>query len=195
MRRLLGAVLATILFFVASSSSRAGDSDAKSILDKAITAVGGAEKLTKIDAFSVKTKGTVIFNGNENDTTNDVTYKGLDHYRREFGNDQFHGVIVLDGDKGWRKFGDNSSTIEGDGVANEKRNIYLSVIPITLVPVKGSGFKIEAAGEEKIGDRPAFILKVDGARRQGLHPSRSTSKAVCRSSWSPRSLGFQGRNV
>ena len=92
MRALLGVVLATTLLFVLTSSSQAGDSDAKSILDKAITALGGAEKLAKVEAFSMKAKGTVVFNGNENDTTTEVIYKGLDHYRREFGNDQFHGV-------------------------------------------------------------------------------------------------------
>ncbi len=162
MRRLLGAVLATILLLVVGSSSHAGDSDAKSILDKAITALGGAEKLTKIEAFSMKAKGTVVIDGKESDTTSEVIYKGLDHFRRDFGNDQFHGVIVVDGDKGWRKLGDNSSTINRAGVANEKRNVYLLVIPITLVPVEGSGFKFETAGEEKIGDRPAFILKVTG---------------------------------
>jgi hypothetical protein len=193
MRTLLGAVLASTLSLVVTSSSEAGDSDAKSIVDKAITAVGGAEKLAKIDAFSMKTKGTVIFNGNEN-TTNDVTYKGLDHYRREFGNDQFHGVIVLDGDKGWRKVGDNSSTIEGDGVANEKRNIYLGVIPITLVALKGNGFKFEAAGEEKVGDKPAVILKVTGPdgkdftlsfdKESGL-PVKQVAKVV----------GFQGQEA
>jgi outer membrane lipoprotein-sorting protein len=162
MRKLLGVVLATTLVFVVTSSSRADDSDAKSILEKAITALGGAEKLAKIEAFSMKAKGTVVFGGNESDATTEVTYKGLDHYRREIDTDQFHGVVVLDGDKGWRKFGDNASTIEGDGVANEKRNTYLAVIPITLVSLKKEGFKFEAAGEEKVGDKPAVILKVTG---------------------------------
>jgi len=162
MKALLGVALATTLLFVVTGSSQAGDSDAKSIVDKAIAALGGADKLAKIEAFSMKAKGTVVFNGNENDTTTEVTYKGLDHYRREFGNDQFHGIIVLAGEKGWRKFGDNSNAIEGDGVANEKRNIYLAVIPITVVPLKNNGFKFEAAGEEKVGEKPAVILKVTG---------------------------------
>jgi hypothetical protein len=162
MRALLGVILATTLLFVVTGSSQAGDSDAKSIVDKAITALGGAEKLAKIDAFSMKAKGTVVFGGNENDITTELTYKGLDHFRREFGNDQFHGITVLAGDKGWRKIGDNASSIEGDGVANEKRNIYLAVIPITVVPLKNNGFKFEAAGEEKVGEKPAVILKVTG---------------------------------
>ena len=160
MKRLLGVALAAAVAFVATSSLRAEGPDANAILDKAITAMGGAEKLAKIDAFSIKAKGTTVFGGNESDTTSDVTFKGLDHYRREFGSDQFHGIFVLAGDKGWRKFGDNSSEIEGDGIANEKRRAYLEVIPITLVALKKEGFKIEAKGEEKVGDKPAVILKV-----------------------------------
>jgi hypothetical protein len=160
MRRLFGAAFATAFVFVPFVAARAADDDPKSVLDKAISAVGGEDKLAKIDAFSVKTKGTVVFNGNESDTNTESTYKGLDHARREFGNDQFHGVIVFDGTKGWRKFGDNSSEIEGDGVANEKRSIYLAVTPVTLVALKGNGFKLEAGGEEKVGDKPAAILKV-----------------------------------
>ena len=192
MKTLLGVVLATTLVFVVTSSSQADDSDAKSILEKAITALGGAEKLAKIDAFSMKAKGTVVFGGNEADATTVVTYKGLDHYRREFGNDQFHGVFVHAGDKGWRKIGDNSSDIEGDAVANEKRNIYLDVIPITLVSLKKEGFKCETAGEEKVGDKPAVILKVtapDGKdftlsfdKESGL-PVKQVAKVI----------GFQGQ--
>jgi len=39
---------------------------------------------------------------------------------------------------------------------------YLQLIAVTLVPLKGKGFKVEAAGEEKINDKPAVILKVTG---------------------------------
>src|SRR6516165_10315785 len=130
MRRLFGLVFASVVLFIPFGSARADDQDAKSILDKAIKALGGEEKLSKMEAFSMKTKGTVNFNGNENEFTSETTFKGLDHYKREFGNDQFHGVLVLAGDKGWRKFGDNASELEGDGLAGEKRNVYLQVIPI-----------------------------------------------------------------
>src|SRR5438067_2328994 len=118
MRRFLGAAVATALLFVSGGSARADDKDAKSILDKAIKALGGEEKLGKVEAFSWKSKGTVTFNGNENESSNEVTVKGLGHYRREFGNDQFHGVVVLNGDKGWRKFGEETRDLEGDGLAN-----------------------------------------------------------------------------
>ena len=88
MRRFLGAALAAAFLIV---PARADDNDAKSILDKAINALGGEEKLGKANAFSWKAKGTINFNGNENDFNSHVTIKGLDQYRREFGNDQFNG--------------------------------------------------------------------------------------------------------
>lgn len=39
---------------------------------------------------------------------------------------------------------------------------YLYAIPVTLVALKGKGFKCETAGEEKVGDKPAAVLKVTG---------------------------------
>ena len=162
MKQFLGTVLATALAFVLCSHVRADDKDASAILDKAIKAMGGEEKLAKASMYSWKSKGTVTIEGNEREFNSQVTVKGLDHYRREFGNDEFHGIIVLADTKAWRKFGDNSTELEGDAIANEKRNVYLHVIPTTLVVLKGKGFKYEAAGEEKVGDKPASIVKITG---------------------------------
>jgi hypothetical protein len=156
------AVFTAAILFVPCFPARAADGDAKSILDKGIKALGGEEKLAKAEAFTWKSKGTVNFNGNESDFTGQATVKGLDHFRREFGTDQFNGVSVLAGDKGWRKFGDNSTDIECDAVAHEKRRIYLDVIPITLVRLKDKGFKYEAGPDEKVGDKPAATLKATG---------------------------------
>jgi hypothetical protein len=162
MGRYFGTIITVAFLLVPCASSRAAEGDAKAILDKAIKALGGEEKLGKVEAFTWKSKGTANFGGNESEFSNQLTVKGLDHYRREFGNDQFSGIVVLAGDKGWRKFGDNMTELEGDGITNEKRNLYLQVIPTTLVALKGNGFKYEAAGEEKVGDKPAVILKVTG---------------------------------
>jgi hypothetical protein len=160
MRRFLGAVVAMSLVLVLFSPARADDQDAQAILDKAVKALGGEEKLAKVTAFSVKSKGTINFGGNENDFDGQLTVEGLDHLKRELSNDQFHVVTVLGGSKGWRKFGDNSSELDDDGVSNEKRYLYLQVVPVTLVPLKGKGFKVEKADDEKVGDKPAAVLKI-----------------------------------
>jgi outer membrane lipoprotein-sorting protein len=166
MKRFLGAVLAVSLVGVLTGLSRADDKDATPILDKAIKALGGEEKLSKIKAYSVKTKGTITFGGNDNEFTAKAIHEGLDKFRSEFegnfGGNDVKGVTVLAGDKGWRKFGDMDMEIEGDQLTNEKRTVYLSVIPTLIVQVKGKGFKTEATGEEKVGDKPAAVVKVTG---------------------------------
>ena len=68
--------------------------------------MGGAEKLGKVNAFTWKGKGTITFYDDANDFTSTVTIRGLDQFKREFRNDRYTGVVVLNGAKGWRKFGD-----------------------------------------------------------------------------------------
>ena len=192
MARYFATVFTTAVLFVSCLPARAAEGDAKAILDKGIQALGGEEKLAKAETLTWKTKGTIKFNDNENEFTGHVTIKGLDHFRRESGNDQFNVVVVLAGDKGWRKFGENANELEGDGLANEKRRVYLEVIPITLVSLKGKGFKYEAGSEEKVGDKPAVSLKATGPddktftiffdKESGL-PVKMTAKVI----------GFQGQ--
>jgi hypothetical protein len=164
MKRLLGAGLAILFLTGPISPVRADDKDPNAILDKAIKAVGGEEKLKKAEALTWKSKGTITFNGSDNEIKIQGTAQGLDRYRSEFegefGGNPVKGVVVLNTDKGWRKFGDNSNDMDGDAIANEKRSVYLQVIPITLVALKGKGFKLEAAPEEKVGDKPAVGIKV-----------------------------------
>src|SRR5207253_5998748 len=42
------------------------------------------------------------------------------------------------------------------------RSVYLTVIPITIVPLKGKEFKVAPLGEEKVGGKPAVGVKVTG---------------------------------
>jgi hypothetical protein len=166
MKRLIGSVM--VLLFVAApavvAQARADDKDPMAILDKAIKAVGGEEKLKKAEAISWKSKGTINFGGNENDAETHVIAKGLNHYRRETeingGDRKF--VVVLAGDKGWRKFGEEPMEMDGDALANQKRSAYLEILPVTLVGLKGKDFKLEAAGEEKVDGKPAAGIKVTG---------------------------------
>jgi hypothetical protein len=194
MRQYFGAILTMALSFVAFGPARADDLDAKSILDKAIRALGGEEKLAKVAAYSFKSEGTINFNGNENDFNSQVTVKGLDHVRREVGNDNFNFVVVLAGDKGWRKGGDNSTELEGDALANEKRGVYLQVIPVTIVALKEKGFKYETGGEEKVGDKPAVILKITGpdCKDFTLYLDKESGLPVKQVA---RVLGFQGQET
>ena len=113
MKQLLSASLVALLMSGVATLSRADEKDAKAIVDKGIKAMGGEEKLAKAGTYTVKAKGTITFNGEDNAIKTHATVQGLDHYRSEFegefNGNAMKGVTVLKGNKGWRKFGENNS--------------------------------------------------------------------------------------
>jgi hypothetical protein len=166
MKRFLGAAMAILFAATAAGPVRADEKDPTAILDKAIKAVGGEEKLKKLDAMSWKANGAITFNGNSNNFTSEVTVQGLDHYRLdlegELNGNPIKVKVVVDGKKGWRKFGDEAMEMDEDSLANEKRRVYLQVIPTRLSVLKDKAYKLEAADEQKVGDKPAAGIKVTG---------------------------------
>ena len=69
----------------------------------------------------------------------------------------------MNGDKAWRKHaGNNTVELDADAVTNEKRSVYLQVIPGTILPLKTKAFKVETAGDETVAGNPAVVLKVTG---------------------------------
>jgi hypothetical protein len=162
MARCIAAAVVTVLLL--GGGGRAADEKSNAILDKAIKALGGEEKLSKIKAVTWKTKGTISLMGGDNPITTTATMQGLDHLRQEFegdfGGNKIQGVTVVAGDKGWRKFGDNTMDLDKEALANQKRAGYLTLTPILILPLKGKDFKAEVIADEKIGDKPAAGLKV-----------------------------------
>ena len=168
MRSFLYAILVALTTSGIGSSTWADENEAKAIVDQAIHATGGEAKLSKAKAITWKTKGTLRFGDNENKYTAHATLAGLDKFRQEFegefGGNQVKGVVVLNGNRAWRKFGDMSMTLDADAVANEKRSAYLQAIgAVTLLPLKSADFQIAAASEEKVGDADAVGIKVMAA--------------------------------
>jgi hypothetical protein len=164
-RQWFGRLVAVLALAGAGQAVRA-EEGANPVLDKAIKAMGGEEKLGKIKAFQVKGKGTINIMDNESPFTTSVIAQGLDHSRQEFegefGGNKIKGVSILAGDKGWRSFAGMTMDLDADALADAKRAQYLQVAPMTLVPLKGKGFKVESAPDEKVGDKNAKALKITG---------------------------------
>jgi len=161
---LCAAIVATVATCLCSAARGQDAKDAAAVVEKAIKAIGGEEKLSKAKAILWKADAKFRFGENESEGTLGGTMQGLDHSRRvfegKFGDNAFRAVTVVAGDRGWRKFGDNATELEGDALANEKRRLYLSLVPITVAPLKSKGFKLAGAGEEKVGGKLAVGVKV-----------------------------------
>jgi hypothetical protein len=164
--RSFGLALLVASTVAAGGFARADEAGAKAILEKGIQSLGGEEKLSKAKAHSWKAKGTITFNGIDNDFTSEGTIQGLDQLRSEFEGDfsgnTVKGVTVVNGKQAWRKFNDSVMELDDDAVTGERRSIALIVIPSTLLPLKGKDFKVDLIGEEKVDNKPAAVLKVTG---------------------------------
>src|SRR5437763_309839 len=117
MSRFLCAVLLTLLVSGLGSPGRAdGDKDSSAVLDKAIKALGGEEKLKAVKAATWKSKGTISINDNDGTFTSEITAQGLDQLRQDFQLDlngnKVPGFFILNGDKAWRKFGDSGEQLD-----------------------------------------------------------------------------------
>jgi hypothetical protein len=110
MKRLLGALFTAALFSAQSPQALADGKEATAVLDKAIAALGGAEKLARAGTATWKVKLTVSVEGNDSTTEGTTTIQGIDRHRIEFEGTYLgrktNGVTVVVGDKGWRKLGD-----------------------------------------------------------------------------------------
>jgi hypothetical protein len=166
MKRFLVAALMAGFVACQGNLARADEKEAKAVIEKAIKAAGGEEKLAKARCLTWKVKGTITINEDEGQVTGTTTTEGLDRYRAEFeanlNGNTVKGVVVLNGDKGWRKLGEETMELDADTLANEKRSAYLQLATTLLVSLKGKGFKIESADDGKVGDKPASVVKATG---------------------------------
>lgn len=164
MKKFLVMMFSTAVLVALTGVVRAAD-DPKAVLDKGIKALGGEDKLAKAKAVSWKAKGKIFIQGNPNEFTIDFTAEGLDHIRSkfegDFGGQKIEGTNVIAGNKGWRTFPE-SAEMEAEALANEKRNAYLQMLPMTLVGLKGDAYKIEMVKEEPVDGKPAIGIKVTG---------------------------------
>jgi hypothetical protein len=164
MQQYLVALLLSVTSFGQGKTVSTDDTVVNEILDKAMKAMGGEDKLSKIQAATWKAKGKItLADSKEYEFTSQTTTQGLDRARTELqiehSGRQLKILAVLNGDKAFYKIG-NTHLQPNVAVAHLKRAVYLAVIPVTLAPLKEQAFKVKAGGEEKVDGRPAVVLKV-----------------------------------
>jgi hypothetical protein len=159
--------IALPLVFGFTQSVRAGDAAAgTAAVDKAITTMGGSEKLSAIKAASAKVHGKLTVNGEDNAFSMATTVQGFDHARQEFegdfGDSHIKAVTVVAGDKGWRMVGDMVTPLEEELIAGFKRNMYLQWTAINPTLLKDKQFKIDSTSDEQVAGKAAVAVKVIG---------------------------------
>jgi hypothetical protein len=152
-----------------AADSRKAPSDAPAataVIDKAVEALGGKDKLGAIKAATWTSKGTITIGGTDAPFTATLAFVGHDRRRVEFatdlGGNAIKGVVVINGDKGWRQFNGNTEELAGKDLANEQRNGWREWTAADVLLLKSPPFKAEPADDAEVNGKPAATVKVTG---------------------------------
>jgi hypothetical protein len=150
-----------------AASDAPGDASATSaVIDKAVEALGGKAKLAAIKAATWTSKGTITIGGTDAPFSATLAFAGHDRRRVEFetdfGGNAIKGVVVVNGDKGWRQVNGNTDELTGKDLANEQRNGWREWTAADVLLLKSAPFKTEPAPGADVNGKPSDAVKVTG---------------------------------
>jgi hypothetical protein len=152
--------LAVGLVLFATGHARAED-DPKAIIDKAIKAHGGADKIGKDKAVQTKSKGNLALGGGINFT--EETTIQPDRLKSVLQLDIMGNAVtvttVFDGKKAWASVNGQTQELEGKVLDELKESSYLARVG-RLEVLKEKGYELSALGEVKVNDKPAVGVRV-----------------------------------
>jgi len=160
--RLLMVLTTAGLVLGLAPAGRAQDGEVKALLDRAIKALGGAERIEKYQAGRVKSKGRLELSGGI-EMTQDIAYQLPDKFRQEMGMtvngkaitvvtvyDGKQGAVLVDGKK-----------LPADAKITEalKDGLYQMQVG-RLLMLKDKGIEVSAVGEAQVNGKPAVGVRV-----------------------------------
>jgi outer membrane lipoprotein-sorting protein len=151
------AALGSLILCVLVGPARADDAaDARAIINKAIKAGGGEEKLAKFKSQTFSETGKYYGTGAALDYTGEYAVQLPDRFRMEI-----KGVftMVVAGDKGWLKDPNGTVEMSKEQLDNERRNLRGGEIA-SLLPLKDKAFTITLQPEAKVDDKAVAVVKV-----------------------------------
>ena len=163
MRAMLFSFFGLGLLLIVSSSLRAQD-DLRAVIDKAIKAQGGEERINKHKAGTSKSKGTVEVQGMTIDFTEEASFH-LPNKVRSVQQLDIMGTPVkitigFDGAKAWLNVNGKDSDMMLDKIADlMHEQIYLSEVT-RLTTLKDKKFELSSLGEAKVQDKSAIGIRV-----------------------------------
>jgi hypothetical protein len=163
MRKVL-CVSAAACLVLALAGRASAQSEARGVIEKAIKATGGADKLAKLKVSKAKFKGKGTFEGVTVALTGEIAHQ-LPRQMKVEVQVEVQGqnvdlVYVVNGDKAWLRVLGETMELKGEELADEKEALYAEHVE-TLVPLlKDKGFTLDPLGEIKVNGRQAVGVKV-----------------------------------
>jgi hypothetical protein len=145
----------------------------RTIIEKAIEAHGGEEKLAKVKAVRAKSKGTIHFGGASSAYTNTESWQLPDRIRVvmeiESRGKKLRVIQVLNGGKGWLCLNGKTQAISRQMRPELEEFLYAARVQ-TLTPLlKDKSYKLGPLGEGKVRGRPTVAVKVSHEGHRDVH--------------------------
>jgi outer membrane lipoprotein-sorting protein len=138
--------------------------DAQAVVDKAIKAVGGEQKIAGLKNASYKFKGQVKEGGNSAELQGTLSVRGQDQYRIELEvsvNGQNRPLMfILNGSQGWMSTMGQVQDAPQDVITAVRQAFITGRAATLLTLLKDQDTQLSPLGEVKLNDRPALGLKV-----------------------------------
>jgi hypothetical protein len=163
--RAIGWVGLVSCFLAGPGWLRADDqAEANALIDKALKALGGAEKVAKFKAGTWKAEITAEENGNVITVTTAGIWKGPDKARIDGevteGGKTHKIIFAINGDKGWGKKDDRVEDAPEGELKLLKEAFYALRLPHRLTELKDKDFTLSPPSEAKINVKAAVGFAV-----------------------------------
>jgi hypothetical protein len=169
MRRVCVPVL--VLGCVLALRANAGDDQAKALVDKAIKAMGGADKIAKFKAFTAKSEGKIFSPDFDYVEENSSLLPEQYRFEIQLSNQmvKLKQVMVFNGPKAWTKI----ENLKASGLPKEVAAAfqdYFYALRLVMFPtgLQEKGTMLSLVGEVNVGDRPALGVLVNRAGKKDI---------------------------
>jgi hypothetical protein len=141
------------------------DKEARAVIDKAIHAQGGIEKLKSIDkAFLAKGKGTISAMGMDLDFTIDIFSQPPDKSKAiinlSAGGQQLTIIQVFNGKKGWVSFMGQTKDAEKEEIDEHLAMIHVEAVSNLYTLTTDRACKLSPLGESKVDGKEVVGVQV-----------------------------------
>ena len=184
MRKLVSLALVVAAVLLGMARRAAAEDDPRAVIEKAVRAHGGAEKISQLKAVRMKVRGT-LYLGKEGvpfvgETAAQLPDKLKNTLGFELEGKKQDVRQVVNGDKATVTINGEPLALKEQHVAELKEVLYGERVN-TLVPLlRDKGYELDAAGEGKLDGRPTVGVKVSsrGHRDVTLHFDKETGLLV-----------------
>lgn len=158
MRCFMG-IVGTMIGLVVPAALQAGDRDrALAVIDKAITAHGGANALDKSHMRSRTGEGIVMLGGKTRLATEEIIHLP-DRCRLVVNPQRNRVILVLNGNKGWMQAGGITQEMPRPALKEKQDELYVWWL-MSLTPLRKEEFQLKLLADAKVNDSDTAVVLV-----------------------------------